>query len=413
MSRYQELEVFGEDDITLCDVVGLQIKAPPEFYSRIASRDFQSCQSRSVLTNLCKYYVNRDKGIYDTLPYAWKRLGNSPKKELFDVLNGGEATSRDGVSKVSLRDASFVGLNAEQAFAAAVEQLIGAKVLSLAIEVADVIGEDKYRLGGAAVIGKVGTAPSSARGFPASFDGSAEQELCTVKVHMDEAILLACGLGKPVYMSKELFDGLAMDASLSKTEAGAMLIQGATPRFAGAEVKRQSVQRAWDIFDPKRFLAMSSAEKRAVLRASGVNELPRPREGEEALDRALAAVMDDSVRREFLRLSAAGGTEGAGSKLSETEEQEVLRLMGEALENGDMETAQKLREQFANKRALKADPTQVSVVRSMMAVSSIVYRKQAPTIGFLTRTTGIWRLDAGPWLQRSPKTYPPCSSTRK
>ena len=278
------------------------------------------------------------------------------------MLSGREAISRDGVSKVSLRDTRFLGLNAEQVFAVAIEQLIGAKVLSLAIEVADVIGEESYRLGGAAVIGKAGSSPSSYRGFPPPFDGSAEQELCTIKVHMDEAILLACGLGKPVYMSRELFEGLAMDASLSKTEDGDMVIRGESPRFGGAAAQRPSAQPAWDIFDPKRFLAMSSMEKRAVLRASGVIELPRPREGEEALNRALAEVMDDSVRREFLRLSGAGGGEAASARLSETEEQELLRQMGEALGKGDMDEARQLREQFAGKRALKADPTQVSVI---------------------------------------------------
>ena len=36
---------------------------------------------------------------------------------------------------------------------------------------------------------------------------------------------------------------------------------------------------AWDIFDPKDFLRMSETDMRAVLRASGITDLPRPREG--------------------------------------------------------------------------------------------------------------------------------------
>ena len=349
---------MGEEDITLCDIVGLQIKAPTEFYSRIASRDFQATHSPNDIKTLCKYYIHRDKGIYDTLPYAWKRVGSYPKKEVFDVLSGGIATDLRGDLKVSLRDACFLGQNPEQVFATAIEQIIGAKVLSLAIEIADVIGEEAYRLGGAAVVGKAGSSPTSSRGFPPPYDGTADQELCTIKVHMDEAILLACGLGKPVYMSKQLFEALAMDASLSKSEGGDMFIRGESGRFGGAAAQTQSAPPAWDIFDPQRFLAMSSVEKRAVLRASGVSELPRPREGEEALNRALADAMDDSVRREILRLSAGSG-EAANAKLSETEEQELLRRMGETLEKGDMDEARQLREQFAEKRALKADPTQV------------------------------------------------------
>ena len=350
---------MGEEEITLCDVVGLQLKAPSEFYSRISSRSFLPQKSRSELVNFCKYYVNRDGGIYDTLPYAWKRLGVYAKKELYDVLTGGEASSWDGSSKVSLRDPAFLDKNPEQTFAVAVESTIGAKILSLAIEVADVVGERSYRLGGAAVVGKVGSSFSSTRSFPPQYDGSPEQELCTIKIHMDEAILLACGLGRPIYMSGELFEGLSMDASLSKSEEGEISIRGESPRFGGATPLKQTAPPAWDIFDPKRFLVMSSVEKRAVLRASGSRELPRPREGEAALNLALAEVMDDSVRREYLRLSSSNGDDIMRTKLSETEEQEILRRMGEALENGQMETAEELREQFANKRALKADPTQV------------------------------------------------------
>jgi hypothetical protein len=56
------------------------------------------------------------------------------------------------------------------------------------------------------------------------------------------------------------------------------------------------------ITDTNRFLKMSAVEKRAILRASGVTSLPRPREGLASLDRALVEQMDEAVKGEFLRL---------------------------------------------------------------------------------------------------------------
>eukprot|EP01036_Dinobryon_divergens_P054897 gene54897-73336_t len=106
---------------------------------------------------------------------------------------------------------------------------------------------------------------------------------------------------------------------------------------------------------------MSMVEKRAVLRASKVKNLPRPREGSKVLDDMLLDIADDAVRREVLRLRALNYNENDDSATTtttdaseveedtilsvsvstgETKRQSLLRQMGEALDAGDMEAAE-------------------------------------------------------------------------
>jgi hypothetical protein len=198
--------------------------------------------------------------------------------------------------------------------------------------------------------------------MPPAYKPGLDQTSAVIKIHIDEVLLLATGLSMPVLMPKELFGALSMDALLTRDEDGSIVITGTSNRGGGgggARAKQYDVLPAWDIFNPRRFQQMSAVEKRAVLRASGVIDLPRPREGEDALNEELLSVMDDSVRREYLRI---GGDVTAGSiapkSVAETEEQELLKEMGDALERGDMEQASALREKFTLKRSLKADPTQ-------------------------------------------------------
>ena len=120
--------------------------------------------------------------------------------------------------------------------------------------------------------------------------------------------------------------------------------------------KNKDILPAWDIFDPKKFLQMSSVEKRAVLRASGVTSLPRPREGLNPLDRALIDKMDEAVRAEVRRMMG-GSTENVSS-IPTTGRQAKLQALGQAMEEGDMETAERLREEFMVMTDRLADPTQ-------------------------------------------------------
>jgi hypothetical protein len=119
-----------------------------------------------------------------------------------------------------------------------------------------------------------------------------------------------------------------------------------------------STSAAWEIFDPSTFLSMSSLDKRNVLRASGVSELPRPRQGVRALDNLLEDLMDDAVRSEYFRLKAGKKSRQIPSINPPEGRQAVLQAMTEALESGDINTAEKLRERFTMLTLLKADHTQ-------------------------------------------------------
>ena len=81
---------------------------------------------------------------------------------------------------------------------------------------------------------------------------------------------------------------------------------------------------------------MSTVEKRAVLRKSGVTRLPRPRDGISSLDSKLLSIMDDAVRNEVLRLSNSNDDDDDDDdrQSTSTPRQEVLRQMGEALSKG-------------------------------------------------------------------------------
>lgn len=364
-SRSNELEVMGEDEsVTLCDVIGINVKVGDDFYDKVIHN--YKFESKFDFINACKYYVNRDKGLYDNLPYAWKRTSTS-KKELYALLSGGEATSLDGNQRLYF-DKMFRGLSPEQMVANSMEAVLGMRLGQLVIEVSDLVGAQAVKLGGAATVSRITTEePSNAmKTLPPQFDGSSEQDQCTVNCHIDEVVLLSLRLGKPILMTRALFNSLSIDARITKNDEGDMTISSvstvvvsrkdsSTPSSSTAPPV-PPVPPAWDVFDPKRFLSMSAIDKRAVLRASGVSELPRPREGITVLDQVLRSMMDDSVRREVIRLST--GVASAADLASETEDQELLRSMGAALENGDTEKAAALRDRFATRRLLRADPTQ-------------------------------------------------------
>ena len=139
--------------------------------------------------------------------------------------------------------------------------------------------------------------------------------------------------------------------------------------------KGESVEKVWTIYNPLEFVSMSQVQKRDLLRASGVRSLPRPREGAAALDEVLTDLMDEAVRSEYIRLTT--DTENASKVDSRSlknrlraadvradgqsrgdDRVSLLRRIGEALDDDDMEIAVKLRQEFAYKTALRADPTQ-------------------------------------------------------
>ena len=363
-----ESEESGDQNrAILCDVIPIPLldKRGESLVNQLQDNQQKSAQFGFDTNSITGILINRDKGIYDNLPYCWKK-GTNAKLELFNNLQRSGGTSPKGT------------------FLAAINDVLDSRITGLTIEVRDEINSEKIILGAAAVFCQNDVADDwkISRSNPklptiSSNDDPidiAEATACIVECHLDELIAISLLTGLPILIPQLLFDSLTIDASLTnnpngKNKRSDMSITG--PIFRSAEKRREWNDRyetknedsssvkeaspAWEIFDANKFLKMTPVEKRAVLRASGVNSLPRPREGLDNLDRALLEKMDDAVRGEFLRLKNSNPMESAGLS---SPRQILLRSMGEALDNGDIEKAKIFREEFISLSALRADPTQ-------------------------------------------------------
>lgn len=350
----QQLEVLDNSDgdsnsdedtsintVTLCDLVPVPLlEDPGEVISVIVKK---SKTRDGPLNGL----INRDNGLYDKLPYQWRRNGKS-KKDFFDyvVANRFKKTQFD-------------------TFLAAMDSVFGLTVTGLLIEVADRFSKNSLSLGGAAVVAVTENASNymlSKVDTPLPTETDEENAQATVvEIPLDEVVGLALILDLPILVPSKLFGQLTVDASIT-TDDGVMSITGPIRPVVAATLKSgqdQNVPKAWEIYDPKKFLSFNSLEKRAVLRASGVTSLPRPRLGSAALDKALLDLMDDAVRGEVLRLKSVDG-ENIPAEFSsyQSARQFVLQQIGEAFQRGDTAEAQALRDDFIRMTALRADPTQ-------------------------------------------------------
>lgn len=349
----------------LCDVIPI-----PLFDSRGETLVNQLQNDRSTSTkfsfdpsSIDSILINRDKGLYDNLPYSWGESATA-KLELFNYLQKRRGPSSRGN------------------FLEGVNSILGSKLTGIIIEVKDQLASDKIVLGGTIILCQNAVAQdwkisASNPSVPSVASNDDPEEIaastaCLVECHMDELVALSFLSGLPIHIPKTLFEALAIDASLTSGEVKKggtpdMLISG--PTFRSVESKLEWDQRsatadstastktvppAWEIFDAKKFIGMSSVEKRATLRASGVTSLPRPREGLDSLDKALLDKMDEAVRGEYLRLRNLNGP----ATIIKSPRQALLKAMGEAFDEGDIKAATELREEFMILTSRTADPTQ-------------------------------------------------------
>ena len=343
------------------------------------------------------FLVNRDNGLYDNIPWDWKGKNNRAKLDLYNELQ-------------QVRYEKKFQANPELAFFTALNDILHSKITGLFFEVRDELSTNSVSLGAAIIVSKNEVAQQwklsrANNGLPAASSTDADirdHDACVVNCHPDELLALSVLLKLPIYIPEPLFESSTIDARLinyedvsdkqsssndsetsSDEEEGvsnkqkqqkksstmtiyAPVFRSASQRAAWSkrgdsnaikkEPKNKDILPAWDIFDPKKFLQMSSVEKRAVLRASGVTSLPRPREGLNPLDRALIDKMDEAVRAEVRRMMG-GSTENVSS-IPTTGRQAKLQALGQAMEEGDMETAERLREEFMVMTDRLADPTQ-------------------------------------------------------
>ena len=360
----------GSNEIILCDVIPFQIGQ----YENLVYSEMRQVDTTLDTRTGCINFVNRDKGLFDNLPYEWGK-GTNNRKEIFNFMNGGQADNSVG-GIIRLTEVIRNVRSPYLCFCLAMKHMIGAEVVGLILELTDE-SSDSIKLGAAAVIAR-GEETDKWRltiensKIPA-FKDINDRKLapaCVVNCHIDEAIGLALALNMPIFTTNKIFLNSIIDAKLVRDQRSAVCsIYATNPSIRQSDSKAnnaESILPAWEIFNPQKFLTMSTLEKRAVLRASNVKELPRPREGNEALDAALLDLADDAVRGEVYRLrSLSMSSKDTSTKMTNSNDisddssrQSLLRRIGEALESGKLEVAEKLRDDFVAKTALRADPTQ-------------------------------------------------------
>ena len=252
------------------------------------------------------HLTERNGGIYDNLRQILSWAGcPQARQEIYTSLH-----SRGSFD--SIYDAIVM----------ATEQHTGLQVSGLLVEVADVPNDGVVILGAAVLFVKSNAAGNwrlTAKLTKAlqAVRGSAEAQL--VKCTMDELVGIALVTDLPVVITSKLHDAVSVDGLLSQDPNSKRIEIAAPysrrvqpslqPQISSSGSSRASVStesqktklagapRAMDIPDATTFLMMSTKDKRAVLRASGVRSLdmPRPREGKRAVDALLIPLLDEEV----------------------------------------------------------------------------------------------------------------------
>ena len=412
--------------------------------------------SRSQKLQFCKSIVNKDGGFFDNFPFEdWSRNGNNnmAKRQVYSFCTGGEATSlktnkRFNFNIISNKnDDEFSKLNSP--LDVVLNEVLDCKITGLILEIEDIQEnkqEQRFSIGAGIIISKLEHEDKFSLGRKGSRIPNSEDEMyqkgCVVKCTVDEVIKFALATNKRVFIPTELYQAGCIDARLCKNDDGSLSIgcdegnigsnsdnnnnvdnsdndknksyvtsnqnnqkvKNKKTKEMGKEEKEED--KAWEIYNPRRFLRMKQTEKRAILRASGVTgrRLPRPREGEAKLNELLIELMDEAVRGEVILSGASQWIEAAMnmkmSTFSSQEEldsvtqmlsyvstntntnssissddnyfrvdktvgamimsrrQRVLRAMGIALDNEDNGRAEELRQEFIRLTELKADPSQ-------------------------------------------------------
>lgn len=288
-----------------------------------------------VASSIEKY----DGGLYDNLPSS-----NADKKSFYDKLT-------------QLKPPS--GTSPMQNTANIIEDHFKSRISRLIID-----PQDEFRNGLA-----LGGCVRLTRNDESTNTDTAASDMdkgMSVDCFTDEVIALSLALDLPIFVDEEIVEALTTDAKLIKNDIdnSILSIQAPVRNRDKKSIKTVSAKDkldptaplAWEIYDPKVFFRLSTLEKREILRASGVKNLPKPRLGEMELDSVLLDLMDDAVRGEIFRIQSKLPVPKASD--DDSSRQQTLALMGEALETGNIEEAERLREKFALSTVLRADPTQ-------------------------------------------------------
>lgn len=326
----------NKDEIILCDIIPIPI---------LDEKGKYLVQSEIERNLQYSYEIqDRDGGLYDNLPYFWIDENKMSKKKFYDVLIQNKATS-------SMKN-----------FMSQVQQVFQCSIKTLIVEVADEFApsENHISIGATILLSRFDDNDKPLTEIYGNLKSKMNSSSFFVNCFLDELITIALALEKPICIEEELFQTLCIDAKLIKQSDRLSII---SPTFLEGTVNEKTFTypAAWEILDPKLYFTLSSAEKRAILRASNIKNLPRPREGEEVIDKLLLDNMDEAVSSEIYRL--AGKMKKLTDFSQETIEndsrrQTILQDINIALQNNDINTAIQLRDKFSMLTSLRADPTQ-------------------------------------------------------
>lgn len=292
--------------------------------------------------------TDRNNALYDSLTniFAWCGKPNA-RREIYESLrlrNSCESPYHGIV--VSLE--KFANLKVCGLLAEVILYINYSLYLSFYFQVADNPSEYSFSLGGAILVSKVEFASQwklTSRNFKCIKDVRGSQEAQLVKCTMDELLGIALVTELPVVISSSIYETSCMDGLIEKNSNSGKVILSAPYFNSNQEEKlwrqeqerqmkemvkssrRNAVQvpRANEIKDASTFLRLKTSEKRAILRASGVTQLPRPREGIRAVDALMIPLLDEEVAYEVLR--RLGETRGNFQQAAEMNDYESRKPM--------------------------------------------------------------------------------------
>lgn len=352
--------VLGNDNIVIMrNMVPVPIKSVREDIecSILSAMDDQVASnigtwSGAVLTD-------RDRGIYDNLSFLlskWLKLPDK-KKQIFENLR--------------LKGNS---LSPYHSFVNSLEKNADMKITGLLLEVADSPNDVSLTLGAAVFVSKSEFSKNwilRSKNVRQTIQLQRKtDEFRIINCHVDELFGLHLATKLPVYIAEALYQRVTMDGLLENKDSGLMLT---APYFDRREDSvnwnkqleqsrarpAKAVPSTTDIKDATTFLTMRTSEKRACLRASGVFNLPRPREGPKMVDAIMIPLLDEEVAYEVLRrLGETRGDFTMASKMSDFETRKPLlaRLCNEASKRGDRTQARKYVDEMNSISTLAYDP---------------------------------------------------------
>eukprot|EP01035_Chromulina_nebulosa_P022121 gene22121-28641_t len=307
--------------------------------------------------------TDRNNALFDSLTatFAWCSK-KSARREIYEAL------------RLRSCDSPYHGI------VQALEKFADLKVCGLLAEVADRPSEFTYAFGGALLVSKSEFASKwtlTKKNFKA---------IKEVKCTIDELMGIAFATSLPVVIASSLYESSCMDGLLEQRKWGELesseRMHLTSPYFNSKEEARlwrqeqerqlQQIERSRqlgqgrrsrtvaDISDATTFLKLSNIEKRAILRASGLTQLPRPREGARAVDALIIPLLDEEVAYEVLRrLAETKGNFKEASEMVdfESKKPKIARQIMEARKRGDFESAKNLCEELNSLSLLRFDPT--------------------------------------------------------